>query len=187
MLNTDPSGETGTFDAQSSGKPSSKIVRRNFSLLERNVELLDEMAAKEYAGNKSACLRAAIEDHARSLEGETELEVKKLAASFRELEKTVEQIQATLEEDLRQESTREVNDSRVGSQSSDSGIQYQVYELIPVGGSVSLSRIASKLDESLVEVERTLEILRERGLVNKITTSESIEYEIDTSGVASDE
>ena len=181
MMSPDSTDEASSFNANPPEASSSEIVRPSISLQERDVDLLDEMAAKQYAGNWSACLRAAIKDHARSLEGENEFEVQKLVAVVRDLEEKVEQIQNSIEEGPAEEPTPVNNESQTVSQSSGSKLQYQVYEQIPVDGTASLSEIASKLDESLIEIENRLEKLRQRGIVTRETTSESIKYEIDTS------
>ncbi|GAB7018738.1 hypothetical protein [Halostagnicola bangensis] len=145
------------------------------------------MATERYAGNRSACLRAAIEDHARSLEGENEFEVKQLIATVQDLEKKVDDLKIASQENLEEKSAAENSRQNHQHQSKDSGRQHQIYELIPTQGSISLNQIASQVDGPLVELESTLQTLCDRDIVNETRSSGRIEYKINMSGVSNNE
>ncbi|WP_152421935.1 hypothetical protein [Natrialba chahannaoensis] len=157
------------------------------TILERHMQLLDQMATERYAGNRSACLRAAIEDHARSLEGENEFEVEQLVVAVQDLEERVSDVQRSLQENLEEKPTGEDLKQTPQHQNKDSERQHQIYELISSQGSISLNQIASHVDAPLVELESTLQTLCDRGLVNKTSSSGRLEYEIDVSGVSNNE
>ncbi|WP_152031261.1 hypothetical protein [Natrarchaeobaculum aegyptiacum] len=157
------------------------------TILERQIQLLDKMAAERYAGNRSACLRAAIEDHAKSLEGENEFKVKQLVTAVQDLEGKIGDLQESLQENLEEKSTDEDLRKISQHQSKDSGRQSRIYDLIRSQGSISLDQIASQVDGSLVELKSTLQTLCDQGLVSKTRSSGRIEYEINMAGVSNDE
>lgn len=187
MLTRDFSPTVGGSSGDQTESTSSEVVRPSVTVLERHIQLLDKMATERYAGNRSACLRAAIEDHARSLEGENEFEVKQLVAAVQDLQKKIDNLQNSSQENLEEKPTDEDLRQNYQHQSKESGRQHLIYELILSQGSISLNQIASQVDGPLVELESTLQTLCDRGLVNKTRSSEQIEYEINTSGVSNNE
>ncbi|WP_323173200.1 hypothetical protein [Natrialba sp. PRR66] len=186
-MTRDFSPTVGVSSGDQTENSSSDVVRPSVTILERHIQLLDQMATERYAGNRSACLRAAIEDHARSLEGENEFEVEQLVVAVQDLEEKIGDLQRSLKENLEEKPTGEDLRQNHQHQSKDSGRQHQIYELIPSQGSISLNQIISQVDGPLVELESTLQTLCDRGLVNKTGSPRHIEYEINTSGVSNNE
>lgn len=155
--------------------------------MKRHLNLLEEMANDAYAGNRSACLRAAIEDHARTLEGEDELAVKKLESVVRELGEQIAEVKQSLPDDSSENQSSEGTEAVLQQRSTNQSNQHQVYQIISTRGAVSLEEILSEIDVSLVEVADTLQSLCERGLITNCSDSGGVKYEVNDSGVVSHE
>jgi hypothetical protein len=172
---------------QRSEKDKSDFVRPSLTMTERHLNLLDEWANEAYAGNRSACIRAAIEDHANSLEGENEFSVKKLESAVEDLEKQfVERMDSFVEG-----SSEDTHDDRSNApsegQNRSSGIQHRIYRTIPEQDSISLDEILSQSEQPLGAVGNALESLCKQGLVNKIPEPDGVKFEVDKPGVGIDE
>lgn len=73
-------------------------MRRKFTITEVLDQTLEEMAARHYQGNVSLCLRAAIESHRESLEGDGEFAAHQIKRQLDELEQRVQELQSGLDE-----------------------------------------------------------------------------------------
>jgi len=178
---------TDMSDANRSTDDRSDVVRPSVSMKKRHLGLLEEMANEAYSGNRSACLRAAIEDHARTLEGKDELAVKKLESIVQNLANQITEVKQSLEQDSSEDQSPDDIEGTSQQRSTKSGNPHQIYEIISTYESVSLEDITSQTDAPLVDVADTLQALCERGLIIKSSGTGDVEYEINDSGVDSDE
>lgn len=76
----------------------STFVRRKFTITETLDNVLTELAAQNYQGNVSLCLRAAIEDHRATIEGTgtEQLAAQKLVRHLERVEEQQEEIKAEI-------------------------------------------------------------------------------------------
>lgn len=63
----------------------SVFTRRKFTITETLDSELDGLADRHYQGNVSLCIRAAIEDHVQTLEGEGDITTRRLIAEVNEV------------------------------------------------------------------------------------------------------
>jgi len=178
---------TNTPATSYSGNDGSDIVRPSVSMKKRHWNLLEEMANEAHAGNRSACLRAAIEEYARTLEGEDELAVKKLESAVRELGVRIAEIKEYLAEDSSEDPSPDDAEAVSQQRSAGSASHRQTYETISAQGPISLEEITSQTDASLVDVADTLQALRKRGLITKCSRSGQMKYELNDSEVVNHE
>lgn len=178
---------TNAPDVDHSENDESDIVRPSVSMTKRHLNLLEELANESYAGNRSACLRAAIEDHANSLEGENGFSVKKLESTVQDLEKQlVERMDSLTEGSSENAHVDRSNNSSEGL-NRNSGIQHRIYRTIPEQDSISLDEIVAQTEQPLGAVGNALESLCKQGVVNKIQGPGGVKFEVDNSGVSNDE
>lgn len=178
---------TNAPDVEHQGNDESDIVRPSVSMTKRHLNLLEELANEAYAGNRSACLRAAIEDHANSLEGENEFSVKKLESAVQDLEKQLVERMDSLIEESSENAHVDRSDNFSEGQNRNSGIQHSIYRTIPEQGSISLDEIVSQTEQPLGAVGNALQSLCKQGVVNKIQGPDGVKLEIENSGVSIDE
>ena len=76
MNNTNDDTDTSTESA---------FIRRKFTITESLDNELQGLANRHYRGNVSLCLRAAIEDHIQTLEGEGDITTRRLIAQIDEV------------------------------------------------------------------------------------------------------
>ncbi|WP_323173201.1 helix-turn-helix domain-containing protein [Natrialba sp. PRR66] len=74
------------------------FVRRKFTITERLDQTLQEMAARHYQGNVSLCLRAAIESHRETLEGDGQFAARQVARQLDLLQQGMRDLQADLDD-----------------------------------------------------------------------------------------
>jgi predicted transcriptional regulator len=70
-----------------------QFVRQKISLTTDHAEKLDTLAAEHHGGNRSQCVRRALDRYERSLEGESELTVKKVHSKTKQIKELVEQLE----------------------------------------------------------------------------------------------
>jgi DNA-binding PadR family transcriptional regulator len=75
-----------------------EIIRRKFTLTERQDERLRKLAAAHYGGNSSQCVRSAIEDHARTLDGAGETLLQQLVDDVERMQETLDRVEEHLGE-----------------------------------------------------------------------------------------
>jgi hypothetical protein len=68
------------------------ITRRKFTLSERLDREIEQLASRHYQGNVSLCLRAAIKEHQRTLDGEGRLALKRLEREVNHLSEAVAEL-----------------------------------------------------------------------------------------------
>ncbi|ELZ06178.1 hypothetical protein C482_00110 [Natrialba chahannaoensis JCM 10990] len=76
------------------------FVRRKFTITERLDQTLQEMAARHYQGNVSLCLRAAIESHRETLEGDGQFAVRQVVRQLDTLQQAMQELQADVDNAL---------------------------------------------------------------------------------------
>lgn len=74
------------------------FVRRKFTITEVLDKTLQEVATRHYQGNVSLCLRAAIESHRESLEGEGEFAAHQIKRQLDGLEQGIQEVQADIDQ-----------------------------------------------------------------------------------------
>ena len=79
-------------DDHSSADQSSTITRRKFTLTKRLDADLQQLAAQHYQGNVSLCLRAAVEDHKNTLNGEGRIALQRLEQEMGHLREAVAEL-----------------------------------------------------------------------------------------------
>jgi hypothetical protein len=79
-------------DNHSSTEQSSTITRRKFTLTERLDADLQQLAAQHYQGNVSLCLRAAVEDHTNTLNGDGRIALQRLKREMGHLREAVAEL-----------------------------------------------------------------------------------------------
>ncbi|GAB7018737.1 helix-turn-helix domain-containing protein [Halostagnicola bangensis] len=73
------------------------FVRRKFTITERLDQTLQEMAARHYQGNVSLCLRAAIESHRETLEGDGQFAARQVARQLDTLQQGMQELRADVD------------------------------------------------------------------------------------------
>ncbi|ARS89334.1 hypothetical protein [Natrarchaeobaculum aegyptiacum] len=73
------------------------FVRRKFTITERLDQTLQKMATRHYQGNVSLCLRAAIESHRKTLEGDGQFAARQVARQLDALQQGMQELQADVD------------------------------------------------------------------------------------------
>lgn len=99
----------------------STFIRRKFTITETLDNVLTDLAAQNYQGNVSLCLRAAIEDHRTTLEGAgaEQLATQRLAVELESIEEQQDVIRSAVES--LQDQTEMRNQAESGRRRGDAG------------------------------------------------------------------
>lgn len=68
------------------------IKRRKITLTQQHDELLRELANEHYGGNCSQCIRSALKDHERTIDGVSEMLLHRIADNIEQLDTSVKQL-----------------------------------------------------------------------------------------------
>lgn len=97
----------------------SEFIRRKFTITEALDETLVDIADHHYQGNVSLCIRAAIEDHRRALEGNNDVHsVNRLQTDLERLRESQEALIDTVD-DLKQKASSEDRNETPSTNSAD--------------------------------------------------------------------
>lgn len=148
----------------------STFVRRKFTITETLDAVLTELAAQNYQGNVSLCLRAAIEDHRATLDGTgaEQIATQRLAVKLENIEEQQEVIRAEIESIQDQTGTRNQDES--GRRHSDSGRMtanmHCIYDEVKTSDSgLRMDDLVERLDISPSRIQPALGSLVDLGLV----------------------
>jgi len=148
------------------------FVRRKFTITEALDQTLEEMATRHYQGNVSLCLRAAIESHRESLEGEgdRELAAHQIKRQLGELEQQVQELQTELNE-IPIETTGDDNTGESRSVWLDVGMTTEMRAVVQTLGEASsplrLEDLLEQTELSPRQLQSDLSNLIDQGLVSK--------------------
>jgi hypothetical protein len=150
----------------------STFVRRKFTITEKLDDVLTEMAAQNYQGNVSLCLRAAIEDHRATLEGTgtDSLAVQRLVVKLETIMEQQESVQSTVESLQDQTEKRQEPDSkRVPCSGETSGMTDEmssIYDAIKSAeGGLRMDDLVERLDIPASQLQLALGSLVDLGFV----------------------
>jgi len=157
------SAESAQAESEDAGRDDEPVFeRKRITLTERHADMLETYANKHYGGNQSQCIRSAISDHARSLDGQNELNVEKVSQGIDELKAEFESLQSSLEEPADGEETDSAFDD-----DNIEGINDVQALLIERFGTMSPEEIAEELDISRPRAVAAVEQLVEKGQVTR--------------------
>ncbi|WP_146047450.1 helix-turn-helix domain-containing protein [Haloferax marisrubri] len=152
----------------------SEFVRTRVCLTNRHKEKLEECADEHHAGNLSMCMRSAIDDHARVLNGQHAINVDRVKQIANSLHEEVDELSSQLDDLNIQENTNEESDSEHHAPIND------VHQaLIEERDQARPSDLAETLDISRQSALLAAEKLVDRGVVARQPAQEP-KYAIET-------
>lgn len=158
-----------------SSKGTSTIKRRKISLTRELDEQLEKLAEQEHAGNRSACVRAAISNYQRVCDGKDELAIRQLEQKITEVQNNIERFKEFIDENINKSKRNSVSSST--TEGTDS-IQREVYSLISEHDVIEFDEILQQREIAPVTLEEELSCLIERGLITKTSDQNTREYRI---------
>lgn len=145
------------------------FTRRKFTITESLDSILDKIANENYQGNVSLCLRAAIEDHRKTLAGtKDEIVVEQLTGQINSLQTQQEEIRTILNELSEQvESTKQQSETQDTVETTLlTDIQRTVYdELIQADEALRMEDLVERTAHPVVNVQPALGQLIDLGYV----------------------
>lgn len=149
-----------------------KFVRKRFTLTKRHVKKLEQCANEHHSGNQSRCIRNAINDHARVLDGQNELNVEKIR-------QTVDTLQGEFEE-LRSD-LGEINDQQQDGENSSDELSTPINQvqkvLLGADSPLTPSELADRLNISRAHAVAAAEQLVDKGQLSR-APEELPEYQL---------
>ena len=151
---------------------NSTFVRRKFTITETLDSVLTGMAAQNYQGNVSLCLRAAIEDHRATLEGTGagQLATQRLAVKLDAIEAQQEAIRSAVDSvQNRTEKRNQTDSGRRRSHGETSGMtddMRHIYDTVKAADSgLRTDDLAERLDLPASRLQPALGSLVDLGLL----------------------
>lgn len=172
-LQTDPGDYTNGRAVMTTNNSDSTFVRRKFTITETLDDVLTKLAAQNYQGNVSLCLRAAIEDHKATLQGTgaEQLATQRLAVKLENIEEQQEVIRAKLESLQGQAETRDQAEHGrcLGRSSRLTDGMHSIYmEMKTADNALRIDDLIERLDMPPSRLQPALGSLVDLGLVVEI-------------------
>jgi len=174
------------------------LVEKKFKLSNPLKKKLKKYATRHYQGNASQLIRAAINDHFRTLEKENEYEVQRLENKISSLEDQISELVNQVEEIQQQslaqyvvEPTSSIKHSNNSNQDSptvstteskgSATVQNEIYNLLSKQGRLSVAEIAEHIDEGPLEIQENInQLVENRGFVTSTDQTGTVKYKIKT-------
>lgn len=189
MMNNDQSPESPD-DEPGDDSNGSSYTKPNCTIRDRHIALLEEMVEQRYM-SRSEALRAAIEDHYRTLEGDSEITIEYVAEQVNTLQTKLNELNETIEE-TQQQPIQMIAPSKVdadmgqalgeqspigaGDDQSSVSTQDEVYDSILELGPASVEEIAEYCELSPLEVRDAIEDLVDSGFVTPVEDESNNQY-----------
>lgn len=167
-------------------RSSPEIIRRKFSLTKRHDDIIDELADKHYGGNRSQCVRSALEDHARTLDGVGEPLLRQIADDVSEVKERFSSLQENLEDSDKYHPT-EVDSGTdenvvLTSEEEFSDEMWVVYRRLSnkFPGDLSEEEIVTEIELPAVDIRHALIDLVDAGFAQKEMKGGTAYYQMTT-------
>ncbi len=146
------------------------FIRRKFTLTETLDGVLTKLAAQNYQGNVSLCLRAAIEDHRTTLEGTgaEQLAVQRLVQNLEGIEKQQKAMRAELESIQEQQGVKHQSEPEhhpIHPEGVTETMRSILFEIQPADSGLRIDDLVEKLDTSPSRMVPALGSLVDLGVV----------------------
>lgn len=158
---------------------------KKFTLPVALEDRLDKLANEHTGGNTSQFLRVAIEDHARTLDGQDEFEYKRLRQEVEELATLVTDLTETVEDKSQSKPLEPASDSSGSADSerdgnSDVAVQRQVHSCLLESNEEALNirELTDRVDSDPLVVQSATESLLEKGYIEKGSEDSPARYRI---------
>jgi hypothetical protein len=187
---TQDSSQAASNDTGGNSK-ATELASKKFKLKPGLRDQLEEQAEEHYSGNASELIRAALNDHFRTLEGENEYVVRKLQAKIADLEEQVAELTEIVEQgdskqhirqpqQLRSRQQSEAGVSEQSSSPSNGDLQSAVYRTLQDADSsrLTLGELEKRTDAEIVALHDTVEYLVDRDILTRVADVEQPTFEI---------
>jgi chromosome segregation ATPase len=195
--NSNPNSSETPVVAESATSSDSSLRTKKFHLEKSLKQELKKYAEKHYQGNASQFIRAAIKDHVRTLEGESEYDLKKLQIKLEKIEETLAELRQTISESNHSQPSVQHQQSQLTQQirkQSDSDeqspppsgrnsrLQTRIYRSLEDADSLQLTlgELSQQTDSDISELASTIETLVDRGLLRSVSHTEQPTYAINS-------
>lgn len=148
-----------------------EFVKKRISLTKRHANKLEKCANEHHSGNQSRCIRNAIDDHARVLDGQNELNVEKVRQTVDTLQSEFEELKS----DLGEISTHQDAEDR--SEERSAPINPVQKALLSADSPLTPSELADRLDISRARAIAAAEELVDKGQLSR-APDELPEYQL---------
>lgn len=164
------------------GDAGPEIVRRKFTLSREHDELLQDLAETNYQGNCSQCIRAAIKDHERSLDGSDEFEFRQLRSAVEQLESRVDDLTEEIQSRLHQQSAPQhaPSENTANNSEDNTSVQRRVQRCLLQSGedALSLEELVGRVEAEPTSIQTAVKVLLEEDFIEKQPNSDSDLYRI---------